>query len=159
MGFINIDDRDTHNYFLPSKDEDRITYKQWLMELKANNPTAKIIPLGDGRYQLDLPVITCTGLDINTRFNIPHMHQLIRTTIKHADSDDNNSTDNLDYSLSKRLGSNLLVLLLNIEASTASDILDEYIGYYMELGEYLILSKSTNTDRLHINIVIRIIGV
>lgn len=158
MAIINIDDRDVNNYFAATPIKSQEQLKQWLMELKANNPTAKVIPLGNGVYQLDLPTIICTGSDINTRFNIPHMHQLLRVGIKHTDSVNVDSTDSLAYSLSKRHYPNLWMLLLNIDESTASDILDEYIDYYMELGEYLLISNSTNTDLLHINILIKITG-
>lgn len=158
MGFINIDDQDVHNYYAAPPVKPNEQLKQWLMELKANNPTAKVIPLGQGRYQMDLEVITCTGADISTRFNIPHMHELIKMSTKHIDSSEANSTDALTYSISKRHYPNLWMLLLNIEETTASDIIDEYIGYYMELGEYLIISNSTNTDKLHINVTFKITG-
>ena len=158
MAFIEIDDRDVVNNFTIAAASTKEVFKQWLMELKANNPTAKITTLGEGRYQLVLPVITCTGSDVYTRFNIPYMHQLLRVGTKHTDSNDVDSTDSLAYSLSKRYYPNLWMLLLNIDSSIASDILDEYIDYYMELGEYLITSNSTNTDRLYINIVIKITG-
>ena len=158
MALIEIDDRDVYNYITscPTAPEDIL--KQWLMELKANNPTSKVITLGNGVYQMDLEVITCTGADINTRFNIPHMHELIKMGVKHIDSSEVNSTDVLAYSISKRHYPNLWMLLLNIGETTASDIIDEYIGYYMELGEYLIVSNSTNTDRLHINVMFKITG-
>ena len=158
MGLIDIDDRDVFNYFTAAPSITQEHLKQWLMELKANNPTAKVITLGNGIYQLDLPIITCTGSDVDTRFNIPHMHKLLRVGIKHTDSGNVDSSDSLAYSLSKRHYPNLWMLLLNIGETTASDIVDEYIGYYMELGEYLIISNSTNTDKLHISITIKITG-
>lgn len=158
MGLIDIDDRDIFNYFTAAPIVAREELKQWLMELKANNPTAKVITLGNGIYQLDIPTITCTGSNVNTRFNIPHMHQLLRVAIKHTDNSNVDSTDSLAYSISKRQYPNLWMLLLNIDESTASDIRDEYIDYYMELGEYLIISNSTNTDRLYVNVLIKITG-
>ena len=158
MALIEIDDRDVFNYFTAAPSIMQEQLKQWLMELKANNPTAKVITHGNGIYQLDLPAITCAGLDVNTRFNIPHMHKLLRVGIKHTDSSGVDSSDDLAYSFSKRQHPNLWMLLLNITQSNASDILDEYIGYHMELGEYLIKSNSTNTDQLNINILIMITG-
>lgn len=158
MAFIEIDDRDVFNHFTTAPVRSEEVLKQWLMELKANNPTAKVIPLGQGRYQLDLEAITCTGATVNTRFNIPHMHELIKMGIKHTDSNNVDSVDSMTYSVSKRQNPNLWMLLLNINATTASDIMDEYIDYYMESGEYLIISNSTNTDRLHINIIVKITG-
>ena len=158
MGLIDVDDRDVFNYFTTTSIKSNEFLKQWLMELKANNPAAKVITLGSGVYQLDLPTIICTGSDVNTRFNIPHMHQLLRMRMKHTDSGDANSTDSLAYSTSKRHYPNLWMLLLNIGETTASDIVDEYIGYYMQLGEYLIISNSTNTGKLHISITIKITG-
>ena len=158
MGLIDIDDRDVFNYFMTPSIKSNELLKQWLMELKANNPTSKVITLGNGIYQLNLTTITCTGSDVDTRFNIPHMHQLLRIETKHTDSSDVDSTDSLAYSISKRHYPNLWMLLLNIPKTTASGIIDEYIGYYMDLGEYLIVSNSTNTDRLHISITVKITG-
>lgn len=156
---ISIDDRDVTNIItqvLSNGDKD--TLKKWLMELKASNPTAKIISLGLGRYQLTLTAITCTGAVVNTRFNIPHMHELIQMGFKHTDSSDADSTDALAYSLSKRHHPNLWMLLLDIAETTASDVLDEYENYFMEAGEYLIKSNTTNTDLLQVKIVIKMTG-
>lgn len=158
MALINIDDRDVFNYSMAVPAMANEQLKQWLMELKSNNPTAKVITLGQGRYQLDLETITCTGATVNTRFNIPHMHELIKMGIKHTDSNNVDSVDNMAYSVSKRQNPNLWMLLLNIGTTTASDIIDEYIDYYMESGEYLIISNSTNTDRLHINVIVKMTG-
>lgn len=161
MGFIDfIDDRDVINlsgsHSPPAGPE---SFKDWLMVLKANNPTAKVITLGGGLYQLDLNLITCTGSDVNTRFNIPYMHQLLRVGIKHTDSSKADSTDPLTYSLSKQHHPNLWMLLLGVVDSTASDILDGYNDYYMEAGEYLLVSNTTNTDQLRVNVIIGITGV
>ncbi|MCK5641254.1 MAG: hypothetical protein KAJ19_10665 [Gammaproteobacteria bacterium] len=158
MALIEIDDRDVFNYFTAAPKMAQEQLKQWLMELKANNLTAKIISLGNGVYQLDLPVITCTGSTVDTRFNIPHMHKLLRVSIKHTDSSNIDSVDVMTYSLSKRQHPNLWVPLLYIGVTTASDIMDEYIDYFMELGEYLIQSNTTNTDRLYIQVIIKITG-
>lgn len=158
MSLISIDDRDVHNYFTQAPITPDEILKQWLMELKANNPTVRVVSLGGSVYQLSIPTIGCTGSDINTRFNIPRMHQLLRIGIKHTDSNNVDSVDSLAYSISKRHYPNLWMLLLNIDDSTASDILDEYVGYYMEIGEYLIVSNSTNTDLLHINVLVKITG-
>lgn len=158
MGFITIDDRDVNNYFsLPIGNLE--VYKQWLMGLKADNPTSKIDHLGQGRYQLNLPIIECTASDVNTRFNIPYMHQLLSINLKHTNALNTDSSDDLDYSISKRINSNLWMKLLNIEKSTASDIKDEYIDYYMELGDYLVMSNTTNTDKLWLIIKVKITGV
>jgi len=160
MVFINIiDDRDVNNFITTTTTQNKELLKQWLMELKANNPTVKVITLGNSIYQLDLPTIICAGSEINTRFNIPHMHQLLRIGIKHTNSDNADSEDALSYSLSKNHYPNLWMLLLNIRKTTASDILDEYTGYYMETGEYLIKSTTTNTDLLRLNIIVAITGV
>ena len=158
MALIEIDDRDVFNYLTTTPVRSEEVLKQWLMELKANNPTVKVIPLGQGRYQLDLKAIICTGATVNTRFNIPHMHELIKMGIKHTDSNNVDSVDSMAYSVSKRQNPNLWMLLLNISVTTASDIMDEYIDYYMESGEYLIISNSTNTDRLHINVIVKMTG-
>lgn len=159
MGIIDIvDDRDVYNYSTIASTVSKDILKQWLMELKANNPTAKVISLGESVYQLDLPAVECTGSDIETRFNIPHMHKLVRMSTKHVDSSGDNSTNSLTYSVSKRHYPNLWMLLLNIEETVASDIIDKYTSYYMELGEYLITSNTANTDKLHINILIKMTG-
>lgn len=159
MVFIGIDDRDVTNIIThPPVIGDKESLKTWLMELKANNPAATIISLGLGRYQLTLPAITCTGAVVNTRFNIPHMHELIQMGFKHTDSANADSTDALAYSLSKRHHPNLWMLLLNIAETTASDVLDEYSDYFMEAGEYLIQSNTTNTDLLQVKIIIKMTG-
>lgn len=159
MVLIGIDDRDVTNIITQTPATGcKENLKTWLMELKANNPAATIISLGLGRYQLTLPVITCTGAVVNTRFNIPHMHELIQMGFKHTDSADADSTDALAYSLSKRHHPNLWMLLLNIAETTASDVLDEYSDYFMEAGEYLIQSNTTNTDLLQVKIIIKMTG-
>lgn len=158
MGLINIDDRDVFNYFTAAPIVAKEQLKEWLMGLKANNPTVRIATLGGGIYQMDLDTITCAGVDVTTRFNIPFMHQILKMSIKHTDSSNADSTDDLAYSVSKRHHPNLWMLLLNIALSTASDILDEYEDYYAELGEYMVVSNTTNTDRLHINILFKITG-
>lgn len=158
MTLINIDDRDTHNYYQTSIQTIEIQ-KQWLMEIKANNPTSNVISLGESVYQINLPVIACIGSDVESRFNIPHVHRLLRFGIKHTDANNVDSSDSLSYSISKRQHQNLWMRLLYIYESTASDIFDRYSDYYMDLGEYLIVSNTTNTDKLHINVLIKITGV
>lgn len=158
MGLIDIDDRDVNNHYYQSVGDDKATHKLWLMELKTNNPTAKINSLGAGIYQIGLPIIACTGSIVSTRFNIPTMHQLLRMSIKHTDNGGINSVDTLNYSLLKRGSSNLLMTLISITSSTASDIMDKYVDYYMELGEYLIESNTTNTDQLNIDVMVRVMG-
>ena len=159
MGFIEIDDRDVVNYISPGLQPNGGDIKQRLMDLKTNNPTAKIISLGEDKYQLSLATITGTGANVVSRFNIPYMHELIQMDIKHTDNTNVYSTDALAYSLSKRHHPNLWMLLLNIDVTTASDIIDEYTEYYMETGEYMVQSNTTNTDLLHVNIIIKMTGV
>lgn len=158
MGLIDIDDRDVHNYYQTSIHAIEIQ-KQWLMELKSNNPTSTVISLGESVYQINLPVITCIGSDVETRFNIPYMHRMIRMEIKHTNNSDVDSSESLRYSVSKRQHYNLWMLVLDIADSVASDIIDKYDEYYMGRGEYLIVSNSTNTDKLLINVLIKITGV
>ena len=158
MGLIDIiDDRDVNNYFT-SLSQSKDMQKQWLMELKADNPTVKVIPLGNAVYQLDMPIITCTGANVDIRFRVVHSHKLIRMGFKHTDSNDVDSINPLAYSISKRHHSNLWMLYLSILETTASDILDKYVDYYMEPGEYLIKSTTDNTDKLFINVIIQITG-
>ena len=159
MALIEIDDRDVVNYISSGLQPNGGVIKQHLMDLKTNNPTAKIISLGADKYQLSLDTIIGTSANVVSRFNIPYMHELIQMGIKHTDNVNADSTDALAYSLSKRHYPNLWMLLLNIEVTTASDIIDEYTDYYMEAGEYMVQSNTTNTDLLHVNIIIKMTGM
>lgn len=166
MALIDIDDRDTiHNYYRVK--EDHIAdvpaliniYKDWLLRLKAELPASCIVNhLGSGRYKIDLPTITCTGADVTTIFNIPFMHQINKMEMKHTDSANADSSNLLDYAVSHRHHPNLWLLLLDIVGSPASDIIDEYIDYYMGRGEYRIVTNSNITELLHVSVYIKIIG-
>ena len=159
MVLVEINDQDTTiNNIMHVAEAKATEFKRWLMEIKGNNPTATVKALGEGRYQITLEAIDCTGADVNTRFNIPLMHQLIMMEIKHTDVNDADSIDALAYSVSKRPHPNLWMLLLNIEETTASDIMDEYEDFYRTLGEYLLVTNSTITDKLQINVTIRVTG-
>lgn len=159
MGFIDIDDRDVVNNITTGLQLNADVIKQRLMDLKINNPTVKVVSLGHGKFQLSLASIVSTGANVITHFNIPYMHELIQISIKHTDSADVNSVNVLAYSLSKRHHPNLWMLLLNIEETTASDIIDEYIDYYMESGEYRFQSNTINTDLLYVSVIIKATGV
>ena len=162
MGIIDIDDRDVFNYYevgaecgpTPATNK----FKEWLGRLKAEIPTAIINHLGAGRYKIDLPSIPCTGAAVTTIINIPFMHQLQKMEIKHVDASNADSTDALDYAVSHRHHPNLWMLLLNVIDSVASDIIDEYIDYFMGRGEYQLVTDSIATDVLYISVYIRITG-
>lgn len=133
-------------------------YKNLLGIIKAENQAAIINHLGRGIYKLDLPLITCTGADIETIVNIPFHHELIKMETKHTDSAKADSANSLDYSISHRHHPNLWLLLLTVSASTASDIMDEYEDYYLQAGEYLLTTKSTITELLYISVYIQDMG-
>ena len=155
MGIIDIDDRDVINNFYAQADPK--TLQRYLNSLKSENKTANVINLGEGRFKIDLPGITCTGSDVTTLFQIPFMHVLEKLEIKHVDSVYADSVDALTYSLFHRM-LNLWLLLYSINDTFASDIIDEYVGYYHERGQYKLSSNSTNTNIILISVYIRYTG-
>jgi len=163
MALFEIDDRDTVNNYYEMADKiaavPATKYKEWMGRLKAENPKAVINHLGSGIFKLDLEAITCTGADVTTRFNIPFMHDMKKMEIKHTDSAKADSVNALSYTVNHRHHPNLWLLLLNVTATTASDIIDEYIEYYMQSGEYKLVTNTTNTEKLYISVYINIKGV
>lgn len=163
MGLIDIiDDRDT--FISQTMGVEGLAaiekkFKEWQTLIKNELPTGSIVShLGNGRFKIDLPTITCTGAQVETVFNIPFMHQLLKAEMKHTDNANADSSNALDYSLSHRHHHNLWLLLLTVAGSVASDIIDEYIDYYMSRGEYRLLTDSTNTELLHISVYVEFLG-
>ena len=153
MGLIDIDDRDVINNFYASSSPERL--KLYQDRLKAENNQSKVSNLGGKRYKLDLPVVTCTGGDVLTYFQVPFMNMLERIEIKHVDSLNSDSNDLLSYSISHKQFPNFWMIIFNIENIIYPDIIDEYQNYY-ESGQYKIISNSTNTDKLYISVYIKI---
>lgn len=160
MGFIDIDDRDVFNYYETGIAGTPIAakFKEWLGRLKAENLTARINNLGGGTFKIDLPVITCTGSDVQTLFNIPFMHIFEKMELKHVDSSDADSTDALTYSVSHQQYPNLWLIFLAVVNSIKADIVDEFVNYRHEQGQYLFITNSTNTDKLYIALYIKVTG-
>lgn len=156
MVLINIDDRDTHNYY--SSQVTTKKFKEWLLQLKSEIPSAIINHLGNGIYKIDISPIQCTGSDVNTIFMIPFMHKLLKIAIKHTDLNDINSIDLLTYSVSHLHSPNLSILINSMDDIIVSDIIDEYDGYHHVRGQYLLISNTTHTDKLYVSIYINITG-
>jgi hypothetical protein len=155
------DDRDT---FIISADG-RISpsiiekFKEWRVLLKNELPAGSFVDhIGTGNYLIALPVIVCTGGNIETIFNIPFMHEIHKTEIKHVDAAGADSANALDYSLEHGTGVNLWLKMLTVTGSTASSIVDQYVDYFHKRGEYRIISKSTNTELIYISFYIRFMG-
>lgn len=154
MSLIHIDDRDTYNYAavpLPK-------FKGWLDALKSENGLSKVTNLGEGRYKLDLPAITCTGVDVDTLFQIPFMHVLEKVEVKHVDISDVDSNDVLSYFLFHKHHPNLWFLFLTVENNVASDSLDDYANFRHERGQYKLTSNTTLTDKLFVAVYVRATG-
>jgi hypothetical protein len=163
---INVDDRDTINCEvceLPPEPPELIDpiltkYKEWLGILKGENLTARINNLGEGRFKIDIPVIGCTGSDVETHLNIPFMHIFEKMETKHTDNVQADSNDALTYAISHRHHPNLWLVFLAITSSISSDIVDEFVNYRHEKGEYKLITNSTNTDLLYIACYIKVTG-
>lgn len=148
MGFIDIDDRDTHNYYGP-----QVTtkiYKELFLQLKSNNLTCRVVNIGAGAYKIDVPTIICNGSDIETLLTIPFNHYFTKMELKHTDSTDLDSHNSLKYILQKRTSYNLWLTLYQESNVYQSDIFDEYIGFNHELCQYILTTNSTNTDKLYV---------
>lgn len=156
MGFIDIDDRDTFNYY--GNTQDVTLFKDWLQQLKAELPTYRISHIRNGLFKVDLPVITCIGSDVKTHFNIPFMHELHKMELKHTDATLVDSGSTLEYSLQRKTHTNLLLYLHQIKNITASDMYDEYTCSNSERCQYLLITNSANTDKLYITFYILILG-
>lgn len=160
--FDFIDDRDTFISQTLTPEQLEVLdnkFKVWLTMLKNELPANVIVDhLGDGRYRLELPYITCTGADVEQIINIPFMHQLLKMELKHTDNANADANDALTYSLYQRYHANTWAIITIITDSTASDMTDEYVSYYKLRGEYRLLVNTTNTDRAHITFFIRITG-
>lgn len=153
MSLITIDDRDVFNYFGIEQQTDK--HKELLLQLKSNNSTSRCINLGSGVFKIDIPVIACTGSDINTFITIPFTHVLTKMELKHTDSSDANSVNPLEYTLKRRTSQNLWLVLYQEPIVLKSDIIDEYIGYTHELGQYALITNSTNTEKLFVSFYIK----
>lgn len=158
MALIEIDDRDVFNYFTESPIKSKEFLKQWLMELKANNPTVKVITLGNGMYKLDLPHIQCTGSDIETRFKIPFMHELLKMELKHVDASKTDSVNALKYIVQRYTTQNVLLMLYQELVVVQPDIIDEYQGFIHEACQYLFTTNTTNTHNLYATFYIKFTG-
>jgi hypothetical protein len=159
--FQYTDDRDT---FIIAADGRLSTtviekFKVWQTRLKNELPAGSLVNhIGAGNFLIVLPVITCTGSDVETIFNIPFMHEIHKTEIKHVDAAGADSANSLDYSAEHKITANLWLKMLTVTGSTASSIVDQYVDYYHTRGEYKITTKSTNTELLYINFYIRFMG-
>ena len=156
MGIIDIDDRDVINNYYAQADPK--TLQRYLNSLKSENKTANIVNLGEGRFKIDLPAIVCTGADVTTLFQIPFMHVLEKLEIKHVDSVYADSIDALTYSLSHRMNPNQWLIILAIIESLSSNIVDEFVNFRHERGQYKIISNSTNTDIILMSVYLRYTG-
>ena len=152
MGLINIDDRDVHNYYGVMNNQ--VNFKDQLLRLKSNNSTAIVVNLGHGRYKLNLPVVLCTGSSVISRLNIPFMHVFEKVEIKHVNSVDIDSSASLDYLIQHKHHQSYWMTLLSIESSVSSDIIDEYDNFYLERGDYQIISTSLSSDKLLIAVYV-----
>ena len=153
MALITIDDRDVFNYFGIEQQTDK--HKELLLQLKSDNSTARCANLGSGVFKIDLPTIICTGSGINTLITIPFMHVLKKMELKHIDASDVDSVNPLEYVLKRRTSQNLWLVLYQEPIVLKSDVIDEYIGYTHELGQYLLITNSTNTEKLHVSFYIK----
>ena len=156
IGLIHIDDRDVINNYYAQADPK--TLQRYLNSLKSENKTANVSNLGEGRFKIDLPGITCTGADVTTLFQIPFMHVFEKLEIKHVNSAYADSIDAMSYSVSHRMNPNLWLIVLTVIDSVSSDIIDEYANFRHERGQYKIISNSTNTDIILMSVYIRYTG-
>lgn len=156
MGIIDIDDRDVINNFYEGVSPEKL--KGWLGSLKAENALSRVNNLGEGRYKLDLPVITCTAGDVTVFFQIPFMHVFEKMEIKHVNSANVNSTTPLTYYIEHKQNPNLWMRFLAVDSSVGSDIVDEYANFRHERGQYKLITNTTNTDKLYIAIYIKVTG-
>jgi len=162
---IDIDDRDTVNYFGGPGPQGPVMaealaakFKEWLVRLKAEAPAGSIVhSIGGGNYSLSLPVIACTGAAVETILNVPFMHELYKIETKHVDSSLADSSDAMTYSYSHKING-LWLLMLSVTGTTASDIVDQYVDYYHVRGEYKISVDTTNTDQVFVVFYFKILG-
>jgi len=161
---LNIDDRDTTINIHTvggglAEDYTADVYKDWLNMLKAEAPAGSVAyHIGKGNYVLILPAVVCTGAAVTTILNIPFMHELYKIELKHTDAAGADSTDAMAYAFSHRINGNLWLRMLYVAASTASDIVDQYVDYYHVRGEYKIDINTTATDKVHVVYCFRILG-
>lgn len=153
---INVDDRDTINYHTDVNNIKK--YKEFLVSLQAENINSKVLNIGGGRYLIQLPVIICTGSDVLSYFQIPFMHSLEKMHIKHTDLNDINSKDKFTYLVSHHHHKNILIDIFSVINTVSPDLIDEYIGFFHDMGQYRIITNSTNTDLIYISVNIKIVG-
>lgn len=157
MALIYIEDNDVTNHY-NSFNVSLTKFKEWMDTLKSENNQAKVTNLGEGRYKVDLPVISCTGSDVETLFQIPFMHVLEKVEMKHTDILNANSIDELAYYIYHKQHPNLWFLFVTVEQSIASDILDDYANFVHERGQYKLISNTSATDKLFVAVYIRATG-
>lgn len=121
----------------------------------------KVSPLGGNLYALEPTTgyILQTGAAVTVYLELPVKHRLVRVDIKHTDSADADSTDALAYSISKRHTGNIYIVLAADAACVVSDVIESF-GEDFPMGNtnYLIVTTTTNTDRLYLVFVIEAYG-
>ena len=155
MSFISIDDRDVINNYYADISSKKLT--EQLNRLKAENIGCAVTNLGENRYKITLPVVTCNGGNVISYFMIPYMHEFERMDIKHVTSAGADSTDTLQYNISYRLNTHWM--LLSDDVATHSDIIDEFQKVFLERSQYRIISNSVITNTLTVSIYVRVTGL
>ena len=155
MALINIDDRDTYNYHISGNSIQ--LFKEYQNRLKSDNSTNNIVHIYNGLFKIDVPIIECTGFDIESLIYIHFMHELKKIEIKHTTVSDVDSIDCLTYSVYAHTN-NLKYLLYGFKNVVLSDIYDEFSNMIRTPGQYKLVTNSTNTDQLIVSVYIQVFG-
>lgn len=119
----------------------------------------RVMHLGKGFFQIDLPVITCTGGAVTQYFTIPLKHKLHQFIVKHTDSADADSVNALTYSLKynfNRIKPNLLLALKTVSASVVTDAIHLFTAFWRGQSKYQLITDSTSTELLYISFIVEI---
>ena len=106
--------------------------------------------IGGNYYEFTPASVTMTGSAVLTYLELPIRHRLLRFELKHTDSSDVDSVDALDYSLARRITSNLFLVMASGRAITDSDIIETFGDDYPAGSTYYRTSlDTTNTDLIY----------
>ena len=105
--------------------------------------------LGHGHFLITLDDIVQTGSDVTTLLHIPFAHELKTLIVKHLDSSKTDSNDAMTTSFHHRMD-NVWFNMWTITAGTASDTYGKFTDTFHLPAQYQIISNTTITDILKI---------
>lgn len=116
------------------------------------------IDLGDGLYEI-YNTFTCTGAAVAHALNINYKFELLAIYLQHVDATLALSTDALTWSFNRLKEFAQPFPIVTYTASAVSNFLELFGGleFNMPSGPFTLSENSTNTDLVHVRLLVRVI--